>query len=104
MLPSLTPTRMGMPASLAGLDDLVDLLAVLDVAGVEADLVHAGLDRLQGPLEVEVHVGDDRHGDWRRISGRAAVSSLSGTATRTTSHPAAARRLIWATVASMSWV
>ena len=38
-----------------------DLRAVADVAGVQADLVNAGLDRLQRPLEVEVHVGDDRH-------------------------------------------
>ena len=33
-------------------------------------------------------------GDWFRISGRAAVSRWSGTATRTRSHPAAVSRLI----------
>ena len=46
---------------LARLDDLDHLLAVVDVAGVEPDLVHARLDGLEGTLEVEVHVGHDRH-------------------------------------------
>ena len=48
---------------LAGVDHLVDLLAVVDVAGVQADLVHARLDRLERPLEVEVDIGHDRDGD-----------------------------------------
>jgi len=50
---------------LACLDDGFDLLAVLDVARVEADLVDAGVDRFEGTLKVEVHVGDDRHGHLR---------------------------------------
>ncbi len=45
----------------ARVDHGVDLLAIGDVAGVEPDLVDARLDRLEGPLVVEVHVGDDRH-------------------------------------------
>ena len=53
----------GQALGLAGLDDLPDLAAVLDVAGVEADLVHAGLDGLEGPAEMEVHVGHDGHRD-----------------------------------------
>src|SRR5690606_22373633 len=48
-----------------GGDDGLDLLAVLDVAGVEADLVDAGVDRFEGALEVEVDVGDDGHADLR---------------------------------------
>ena len=46
---------------LARVDHRVDLLAVGDVAGIEADLVHAGLDRLDRALEVKVHIGDDGH-------------------------------------------
>ena len=60
--PSFTPMRMGMPADLQASITVVDLVAVADVAGIEADLVDAGLDRLERPLVVEVHVGDDRDG------------------------------------------
>ena len=50
-------------AFLAGVDHLVDLVAVADVAGVEANLVHARFDGLEGTLEVEVHIGHDRNRD-----------------------------------------
>ncbi len=59
--PSLTPMRIGIPRLLAGVDHRVDLIAVADVAGVQADLVDAGLDRLEGALVVEVDVRHDRH-------------------------------------------
>ncbi len=49
----------GDAAFLAGIDDFFDLGAVVDVAGVEADLVDAGLDGFEGALEVEVDVGND---------------------------------------------
>src|SRR5690606_17011926 len=53
----------GEAPGLARLDDVDDLLAVVDVAGVEADLVDARLDGLEGALEVEVDVGDDGDAD-----------------------------------------
>ena len=77
-------------AGFAGLDDVLDLLAVVDVAGVEADLVDAGFDGFEGALKMEMHVGDDGDVDAGRISLRARVSFFSGTATRTMSAPAAA--------------
>ncbi len=46
-------------AILTRVDDGFDLVAVVDVPGVEPDLVHARLDGFQSPLEVEVHIGDD---------------------------------------------
>ena len=49
----------GEGAFFAGVDDFFDLLAVVDVAGVEADFVDAGFDGFQGALKVEVDVGDD---------------------------------------------
>ena len=51
---------------LAGLDDVTNLRAVGDVAGVEADLVDAGLDSLQCPLEMEVYIGHDGDGHTRK--------------------------------------
>ena len=48
---------------LAGVDDFFDLGPVLNIAGVEADLVHAGVDGLKSTLKVEVHIGDDGDGD-----------------------------------------
>ena len=50
---------------LAGLDDIADLGAVGDVAGVEANLVNARVDRFQRPLKMEMHIRDDRHGHLR---------------------------------------
>ena len=49
-------------------DDAIDLLAVLDVARVEPNLVDPGLDGFEGPLKMEMHVGDDRH--WRLRENR----------------------------------
>jgi hypothetical protein len=46
---------------LAGVDHRVHLVAVADVPGIEPDLVDARLDRLEGPLVVEVHVRHDGH-------------------------------------------
>ena len=44
----------------AGVDDFFDMVAVVDIAGVETDFVHAGFDGLHRTLEMEMHVGDDR--------------------------------------------
>jgi len=44
-------------------DDAVDLVSIVEVAGIQADFVDAGLDGLHGTLEVEVDVGDDGDGD-----------------------------------------
>ena len=40
---------------------MVDLVAVRDVAWVEADLVDPGLNGLKCALEVEVHIRNDRY-------------------------------------------
>ena len=45
-----------------GVNDALDLLAVVDVAGVESDFVDSGLEGFQGALVVEVDVGDDGDG------------------------------------------
>ena len=47
-------------ALLGGVDHLDDLVAVGDVAGVEAQAVHARLDRHQRESVVVVDVGDHR--------------------------------------------
>jgi hypothetical protein len=47
----------------ASLDDVFDLGAVVDVAGVEADFVNPGLDGFHGALEMEMDVGDDGDAD-----------------------------------------
>jgi hypothetical protein len=57
----------------AGLDDVDDLGAVVDVAGVKADLVNAGFDGFEGALEMEMDVGDDGDGD----AGEDFLESLS---------------------------
>ena len=52
--------------------DFGDLLRVANVAGIEAQLRDAGLDRRQRHLVIEVDVGDDRHRramDDRRQAG-----------------------------------
>ncbi len=62
----------GQSAILASGDDAVDVGAVLDVSGVEADFVDAMPDGFQGPLVVVVHIGDD--GDRRLLEdGRQGV-------------------------------
>ena len=43
--PALTPMRIGTPRSLASLGHGLDVLGLADVAGVEAQAVHAGLER-----------------------------------------------------------
>jgi hypothetical protein len=52
---------MGRLRRLARLDDLDHLIAILDVAGVETDLVNTRLHCLERPLKMKVHIGDDRH-------------------------------------------
>jgi hypothetical protein len=53
----------GRAVLLRKVDHLRDLLGAADVAGVQANAVGAGLDRLQRKRVVEVDVGD--HGDRR---------------------------------------
>jgi hypothetical protein len=55
------PDTNGDAPLLAGGDHPPDLGPILDVPRIEADLVCARGNRLQRPLEVEMHVGDDRH-------------------------------------------
>ena len=58
--PMLTPMRIGVSALDRQLDDLARLHRVGDVAGVEPQLRHAGLDRGQRHAVIEMDVGDDR--------------------------------------------
>ncbi len=51
----------GDAAFFARRDDAINLLAVVDVPGVQTDLVHAGFDGFQGPFKMKMHVGDDRN-------------------------------------------
>jgi hypothetical protein len=76
MEPSLTPTRMGIFLALQAWMTSLTWAAIVDVAGVEADLVNAGFDGFQGPLEMEMDIGDDRHRHRGRISLRAACPSF----------------------------
>ena len=46
----------------AGLGHLADIVRLADVAGVDADLVHAGLRRCERKAVVKVDVGHDRDG------------------------------------------
>ncbi len=89
-------------SGLAGLDDVLDLGAVVDVAGVEADLVDAGFDGFQARWKWKWTSATMGTSTCGRISLRAAVSFFSGTATRTMSAPAAASLWISATHLSMS--
>ena len=59
--PALTPMRIGSPRSLASRGDELDVLGLADVAGVEAQRLHAGFHRAERELVLEVDVGDDRH-------------------------------------------
>ena len=51
----------GEVAFFAGIDDAVDLFAVVDVAGVEADFVYACFDRFESALEMEMDISNDRN-------------------------------------------
>ena len=53
--------RIGTPRSLRLGGHGLDVLGLADVAGVEAQAVHAGLERGQRHLVLVVDVGDDRH-------------------------------------------
>ena len=53
------------------LGDLRDLVGPADVAGVEANAVSAGVDRLQRQRVVEVNIGDHRNRRLRRRSSSA---------------------------------
>ncbi len=46
----------------AGGDNLFDLLAIVDVAGVEADFGDAGVDGFEGALVMEMDIGDEGDG------------------------------------------
>ena len=99
--PSLTPMRIGSFFALQAWMTSFDLRAVGDVAGVEADLVNAGVDRFQRPLEMEVHVRDDRHGHLRQdFLQRSVLLLRHGDADEV--GPAGGSRLISATQVSMS--
>ena len=58
--PEFTPTRIGTPAARALSTTSRGLLVAADVAGVDADAVGAGVDRLERERVVEVDVGDHR--------------------------------------------
>ena len=53
----------GGAVGVAGVNDAFDLFSVVDVSGVEAYFVGAGLDGFEGALVVEVDIGDDGDGD-----------------------------------------
>ena len=55
----------GQVARLARLDHFDHLLPVVDVAGIQPDLVHPRLNRLERALKVEVDVRYDRYSDLR---------------------------------------
>ena len=59
--PKLTPMRIGMPRSLALRTTSLDILVLADVAGIEAQAVDAGVERLERQRVLEVDVGDQRH-------------------------------------------
>ena len=45
----------------AGVGDRLDAAVIADVAGIDADLIHACGDGLQRELVIKMNVGDDRH-------------------------------------------
>ena len=59
--PPLTPMRIGTWRSRASVGHGLDVLGLADVAGVEAQALHAGLHRRQRHPVLVVDVGDDRH-------------------------------------------
>ena len=67
--PELTPTRSGVPSSVARRGDLGHLVGPADVSGVQAHAVRARVKRLQRQRVVEVDVGD--HRDRRLLDDRA---------------------------------
>ena len=75
--PKLTPIRIGTSALFGLRDDLAHVFRLADVAGVEAQTVDAGVERLQRQRVLEVDVGDQRHGrvghDVRQRRRRLAV-------------------------------
>ena len=66
--------RIGTPRSLHSWATSLDVLGLADVAGVEAQAVHAGLERGERHAVLVVDVGDDRHRraghDLRQALGR----------------------------------
>ena len=68
------PDADGHPAVLRLRGHLLDLDLLAEVAGVEPEALHAGLERGQGHLVVEVDVGDDRH----RRAGHDPGQALGG--------------------------
>ena len=60
---------------LAGLGDLAHILGLADVAGIDADLMHAGLRRGESQTIIKMDVRDD--GDRRRLDDlRQGVGGL----------------------------
>ena len=59
--PAFTPMRIGQAAVLGLGRDELDVLGLADVAGVEAQRLHARFHRGERELVLEVDVGDDRH-------------------------------------------
>ncbi len=73
---ALTPIRIGTPRSLGLAGDQLDLGLLAEVAGVEPQALHPGLQRGERHLVVEVDVGDDRHRRARDDLGQALGRGL----------------------------
>ena len=88
--PALTPIRIGVPWSLRGGRDLLDLVVELaDVARVHPHRGAAGLDRGEDVLGLEVDVGDHRDLRLARDRGQRVGVVLAGAGD---AHDVAARR------------
>ena len=99
--PALTPMRIGVPASVGGPRDLLDLVVeLLDVARVDPHRRAARVDRGEHVLRLEVDVGDHRDlrlpRDRRPARPRRPASdrppARSGSRTRSARRSAAASR------------
>lgn len=82
----------------------VHVFAGADIAGIDAQAFHARLQGGDSQPVVEVDIRDERPKRAARMARRAPAAASSGTARRTASQPLAAKRSIWARVASTSRV
>ena len=62
----------------AGVGNRFDAVLVADVAGVDADLVHARVHAGQRHAVVEMDIRDKRHGDPRLLDGGKGLCRLHG--------------------------
>ena len=102
--PELTPTRIGVPSSLATAMTSATLSAPPMLPGLSRTQWAPARSDLIASVWLKWMSAMIGIGDWATIVLSASTSFSRGTATRTMSAPASATRLIWASVALRSAV